>query len=168
MTQILFRTILLIGVIQLSLACNGYKAKLLKVENCAGSDAVITIDEDFSVKLNKNCEIVPKGCIHSKAFTTAVSTYKVVKDGIPLAEGQMDLCSMADSIPDEAYQYIKMFGAPASCPVKEDNICGNDNKIDLSKYKSMLSLARGLIVVDSSIEHDTGKSCIHIEMELTK
>ncbi|XP_013100893.1 uncharacterized protein LOC106082736 [Stomoxys calcitrans] len=168
MDKLLVHIALFTGLLYVSLACNGYKAKLLKVENCAGPDAIVTIDENFSVKLNKQCEIVPKGCVHTKAFNTAVSNYKVVKDGITLAEGQMDMCSMANQIPDEAKQYVTMFGAPSSCPVVEDNVCGNENKIDLSKYKGMLSLARGKIIVDSNIEHDTGKSCFHIEMEISK
>ncbi|XP_023300341.2 uncharacterized protein LOC111682595 [Lucilia cuprina] len=156
------------AVINVALACNGYKARIIKAENCAGPDAVITIEDGFSVKLNKKCEIVPTGCVINKAFTTASSKYKVVKDGVLLKEGKLDMCSMADHATGEVKEYLKLFGAPASCPVEDGKVCANDHTVDLSKYKALLSMARGNIVIDSDIEHDTGKSCFHVELEITK
>ncbi|XP_075149905.1 sporozoite-associated mosquito saliva protein 1-like [Haematobia irritans] len=125
------------------------------------------MDSDFSVKLNKKCEIIPSGCIVNKAFKTATSKYKVTKDGMVVKEGKMDLCSMANDAPAEVKDYLKMFGAPQSCPVEETKICAHENKVDISKYKAMLTMARGHITIDSDITHDTGKSCFHIEMEIT-
>lgn len=98
---------------------NGYKAKIIKAENCAGPDAVITLDPGFSVKLNKKCEIVPTGCVTNKAFSTANTSYKLLKDGMVVSQGKMDLCSMANEASDQAKQYLNMFGAPSSCPVDE-------------------------------------------------
>ncbi|XP_061388499.1 uncharacterized protein LOC133337452 [Musca vetustissima] len=167
MSNLILKLVLFAVTLEAALACNGYKANLIKAENCAGDDAIITLDSDFSVKLNKKCEIVPSGCIINKAFKTAVSKFKVTKDGMVIKEGKMDLCSMADNAPSEVKDYLKVFGAPASCPVEETKVCAHDHKIDLSKYKALLSVARGHIVVDSDITHDTGKSCFHVEMEIT-
>ncbi|XP_005182806.1 uncharacterized protein LOC101898779 [Musca domestica] len=166
--KIICSVAIVIALLEVVLACNGYKAKILKAENCAGPDGVITLDPDFSVKLNKKCEIVPTGCVNNKAFSTANSKYKIVKDGMTVAEGTFDMCGMADQAPDQARQYMNMFGVPSSCPVEDNKICSNDNKVDLSQYKSMLSLARGNIVIDSEIEHDTGKSCFHVEIQISK
>ncbi|XP_036329604.1 uncharacterized protein LOC118741737 [Rhagoletis pomonella] len=163
----LFLSILAVAI-EISLACNGYKARMIKAENCAGADAIITLDDDFSVKLNKKCEIVPSGCVMNKAFNSAVSQFKLQKDGIVLKEGKFDLCAAAEHVPNEAKDMLKLFGAPASCPVPEEKICANDHRVDLSKYKAMLGMAKGNLIMDSEITHDTGKSCFHIEMEITK
>ncbi|CAD6999742.1 uncharacterized protein LOC101463045 [Ceratitis capitata] len=154
--------------VEVALACNGYKARIVKIENCAGPDAVITLDDNFSVKLNKKCEIVPTGCVANKAFSTANSKYKLQKDGIVLKEGKFDLCAAAEHVSNEAKDMLKLFGAPASCPVAEEKICANDHRVDLSKYKAMLSMAKGNIILDSDITHDTGKSCFHVELEISK
>ncbi|XP_053958293.1 uncharacterized protein LOC128863242 [Anastrepha ludens] len=153
---------------EVAVACNGYKARIVKMENCAGPNAVITLDENFSVKLNKKCEIVPTGCVMNKAFGTANAKLKMQKDGIVLKEGNFDLCAAAEYVPNEAKDMLKLFGAPASCPVPEKKICANEHRVDLSKYKAMLGMAKGNIVIDSDITHDTGKSCFHIEMEISK
>ncbi|KAM7351578.1 sporozoite-associated mosquito saliva protein 1 [Cochliomyia hominivorax] len=169
MFQKTFLNLLIVAVtLNVALACNGYKARIIKAENCGGPDAVVTIEDGFSVKFNKKCEIVPTGCIINKAFKTAVSDFKVVKDGVLLKEGKIDMCSMADHAPGEVKEYLKLFGAPASCPVEEGKVCGDAHTVDFSKYKALLSMARGNIVIDSNIEHDTGKSCFHVELEITK
>lgn len=93
------------------------------MENCAGPDAVMTIDEDFGIKLNKKCELVPSGCVTSKAFATAESKYKIVKDGVTVAEGKADMCSLAGHADGQVKDYLKLFGAPSSCPV-QDVSCG--------------------------------------------
>lgn len=79
------------------------------------------MDSDFSVKLNKDCEIVPTGCIINKAFNTAMAKYKIVKDGVVMKEGKNDICTMSTQASSEAKDYLKVFGAPSSCPVSEVN-----------------------------------------------
>lgn len=130
----------------------------MKLENCAGDDAVITVEDGFNVKLNKKCELVPQGCFVNKAFGTAVAKFKVQKDGIVMKEGKMDMCAAIDQAPGEAKDMLKLFGAPSSCPVSEEKICANDHKVDMSKYKSMLGMARGHLIIDSEIKHDTVSS----------
>lgn len=127
----------------------------MKLENCAGEDAIITVEDGFSVKLNKKCELVPQGCFMNKAFGTAMAKFKVQKDGIVMKEGKMDMCAAIDQAPSEAKDMLKLFGAPSSCPVSEEKICANDHKVDMSKYKSMLGMARGHLIIDSEIKHDT-------------
>ncbi|XP_013100895.1 uncharacterized protein LOC106082737 [Stomoxys calcitrans] len=154
-------------ILEVAFACNGYKIKILKAENCV-EDPVITIDPESTLKLNKKCELIPTGCIVNKGFKTAVSKFKATKDGIVVKEGKMDWCTMAKQVPEEVKSYAKVFGAPTSCPVEESKICSDDKRIDISNYKSFLALARGNLVIDSNVEHDTGKSCFHIELEISK
>lgn len=125
------------------------------MENCAGEDAIIKVDENFGVKLNKKCELIPTGCVINKAFNTAVVKYKVQKDGIIIKEGKMDMCAAADQASSDAKDMLKVFGAPSSCPVVEEKICANDHTVDLTKYKAMLGMARGHLIIDSEIKHDT-------------
>lgn len=70
----------------------------------------------------------------------------------------MDMCAAIDQAPGEAKDMLKLFGAPSSCPVSEEKICANDHKVDMSKYKSMLGMARGHLIIDSEIKHDTVSS----------
>ncbi|XP_019892053.2 uncharacterized protein LOC109612441 [Musca domestica] len=154
-------------VLDVTLACNGYKVKVLKSENCI-DDPVVAADPEFTLKLNKKCEFIPTGCVVNKAFKTAVAKYKVTKDGVVVKEGKGDVCSMAGQAPDNIKKYMEIFGAPTSCPVEAGKVCGNDNKIDITPFKTLLSLARGVISIHSDITHDTGKSCINVEIEVTK
>lgn len=134
---------------------NGYKAKLVKIENCAGDDAIMMVGDDFSLKLNKKCELVPSGCIINKPFNTAMAKFKVQKDGIVMKEGKVDLCAAFDQASTEAKNLMKLFGAPSACPVAEEKVCANEHVVDFSKYKAMLGMARGHLIIDAEIKHDT-------------
>ena len=91
--------------------------KIVKLENCAGDDAIVTIDPEFTIKLNKKCELVPQGCIHNKPFKTATGKVKVSKDGLVMKDETIDACKMAQEATSEAKSVLQMFGAPKSCPV---------------------------------------------------
>lgn len=89
---------------------------------------------------------------------------------------------MADNAPGEVKEYLKLFGAPSSCPVEDVSIsiqlfqkhylifflyfqgkvCGDEHTVDLSKYKALLSMAKGHIVIDSNIEHDTVSNLLQV------
>ncbi|XP_061388500.1 uncharacterized protein LOC133323600 [Musca vetustissima] len=154
-------------VLDVTLACNGYKVKVLKTENCV-DDPVVAADPEFTLKLNKKCEFIPTGCIVNKAFKTAVAKYKVIKDGVVVKEGKADTCNLVGQAPDNIKKYMEIFGAPTSCPVEEGKICANDKKMDITQFKSLLGLARGVISIHTDITHDTGKSCINLEVEVSK
>lgn len=59
---------------------NGYKARLVKVENCGGDNQVIKLEPGATVELNKNCEIVIKGCAETLGFSTAKVGFKEAKE----------------------------------------------------------------------------------------
>lgn len=139
-----------------------------KISNCAGDDAIIQFAPDFDIKLNKKCELVPSGCIKNKAFNTAKVHFKLKKDGVVMKEDDVDLCAAAGKVTSDAKAFMKVFAVPESCPVSDSEICANDHKVDISKYKHLLSLAKGGIQIDASITHDTGKSCLHADLEVTK
>ncbi|XP_055850667.1 uncharacterized protein LOC129915210 [Episyrphus balteatus] len=165
----LFLTVIFVlGLIDAAFGCNGYKANILKMENCAGADAIISADADFTVKLTKKCELVPVGCVANKAFATAKAKYTLKKDKMVIKEEEVDLCSAVDGANQEAKSFMKVFSMPEKCPVAEEKICANDHKFDVSKYKNMMSLAKGSFELTAEVTHDTGKSCLHLELEITK
>lgn len=139
-----------------------------KIKNCAGEDGIIQFGDDFDIKLNKKCELVPSGCIKNKAFTTAKVHYKLKKDGIVMKEENVDLCAAAGKVNADAKNFMKVFAVPESCPVTDGNVCADDHKVDITKYKNLLSLAKGSIQIDATIEHDTGKTCLHADLEVSK
>lgn len=147
---------------------NGYKATVKKIKNCAGDDGIIQFADDFDIKLNKKCELVPSGCIMNKAFNTAKVHFKLKKDGVVMKEDDVDLCAAAEKVNAEAKNFMKVFAVPESCPVSDGKVCANEHKVDISKYKNLLSLAKGSIQIDATIDHDTGKSCLHADLEVTK
>ncbi|KAL9925035.1 sporozoite-associated mosquito saliva protein 1 [Glossina fuscipes fuscipes] len=147
--------LLALTLLKTILACNGYKVKLLKAENCAGDDAVIKIGENFNIKLNKKCELIPKGCVTYKAFNSALARYKVKKDGVLVKDDMTDLCSKVLEATAEYKEMLNVYGAPNKCPVEEETICNEDKKLNLSKYKSLLNIARGRVSINSTVEHDT-------------
>lgn len=95
--------------------------KVTKVVNCAGDDAVIIMNPNTTIKLNKDCEIIPITCIKTKGFQKAMIKYKLFKNNIPMAEGSKDMCQMAKEATPELGSVISMFGLPSKCPVEAVN-----------------------------------------------
>lgn len=109
------------------------------------------------MKLTKNCEIVPKTCIETNGFKTAKVTYKIFKNNIQMLQGgPEDLCKQMQGSGAQIKAMLDMFGMPTSCPVDKSEVCSNgDQKLDLSKQRSFLGMARGKIRAHADIEHDT-------------
>lgn len=53
---------------------NGYKARLVKMENCGGDDQVMKIDPNVTLSMNKACELILVGCAETTGFATAEVT----------------------------------------------------------------------------------------------
>lgn len=53
-----------------SIKQNGYKMRLMSVDNC-GDDNVVTIDANFTANLSPDCILSTIGCLHSKGFKEA-------------------------------------------------------------------------------------------------
>lgn len=123
---------------------------------------------DFDIKLNSKCELIPTGCIHIKSFNTAKVHFKLSKDGVVIKEDDLDLCNVATKVNEDAKKFMKVFAVPETCPVEEKDLCANDHKVDISKYKHLLSMAKGNLQIDTTIEHDTGKTCLHTNLEISK
>ncbi|XP_055548133.1 uncharacterized protein LOC129731826 [Wyeomyia smithii] len=153
-------------------ACNdGYELIIHKIENCAGSNQVITIDPKSTASLTKDCKVISKSMVKTVGFTSAKMTVLVSKNGLPVVSEKIDLCeSMADSKNNkDAAEIMTMFGVPDKCPVEAGEIKTDESQAySLEKYKDDLMVAEGKITVDSKILHDNGESCFKINMEVKK
>uniref|UniRef100_A0A1L8DP74 Putative conserved secreted protein n=1 Tax=Nyssomyia neivai TaxID=330878 RepID=A0A1L8DP74_9DIPT len=149
-------------------ACNGYKTKLHYLENCDPS-SVIKVDKNYKVEMTRNCEIIANGCIQTTGFQKAFMKATISKNGMVIHRIETDLCDTMSKATEEAKHYLKLFGLPDKCPVAASQNCQDaSNKVDISKFKRYLALARGVIQIEARIEHENGKTCIKAETEITK
>nr|ABF18510.1 putative 16.8 kDa salivary secreted protein [Aedes aegypti] len=163
---------LLMAIIGVAMACNGgYRIKVRRVHNCAGQDAVIVAQENYTAVLTKNCEIKSRGCVTYKAFKSGVVNYKVKKNGVQLVQGRMDLCDqIASGNRDPTIgPMMRTLNLPNKCPVEAGTLCTDPTQVvNIEQYKQFLPLARGSLEIESEIQHDTGKSCFRLQIDVTK
>lgn len=73
-----------------------------------------------------------------------------------MLSGHPDICSEMDHANQEHKMKLQMFGFPSECPVPEGRKCVDpEKKIDISKFKNLLSMAKGKITAHFDITHDT-------------
>ncbi|XP_058445943.1 uncharacterized protein LOC131427062 [Malaya genurostris] len=170
---IISRVVLILAVkFLLSSACNGgYELIIDRIENCGGDGQVITIDPKSMVKLTEDCKVTSKSTVKTIGFKTANMVVTVSKNGVPVVNEKIDLCASMDDSKNnkDAAEIMSMFGVPDKCPVKAEEIKTNESQAySLEKYKRHLMVAEGKINVDCQIEHDNGKSCFNIDMQVKK
>lgn len=98
----------------------GYKIKLKKLQNCAGPNAVVTISDNYTIVLTKNCEIKARGCSTFKTFKTAVAKITVKKSGMQMYQSTINICEkLAAASRNSTFgPMLKTFNIPEKCPVE--------------------------------------------------
>lgn len=115
---------------------NGYKARVVKIENCGGEKQVLKVDSNSTITLNKNCEVVIKGCGETTGFKTCnVSNvsggrgwtihyiilkqvkYTILKNGNRITSGTTDVCAELENDSKGITTALMSFGLPKNCPV---------------------------------------------------
>lgn len=105
---------------------------------------MISIEPNSTVKLTKDCEIIPTACGHIKSFKTAIIHYEVYKNNLPVLRGDINGCEELEKVKPEIKSMLSIYGIPDKCPMNEMKKCEDgSNKLDLDKYKGFLSLVRG-------------------------
>lgn len=89
-----------------------------KIANC-GDNNVVTIDSNFTTSINKKCEVSTNGCLTSLGFTAAKIKYTVSKNGIPVMNGEPDICAELSKENQEAIGKLELIGFPTHCPIDE-------------------------------------------------
>ncbi|KAL5280706.1 hypothetical protein ACFFRR_004612 [Megaselia abdita] len=161
-------SIVLCAFVAQSSACGRYKATLRKLENCAGDDAIVKVEDGFNIELTDQCKVVVNGCVVFKAFNSGTANYKIKKSGMVLKQGTEDICTAMQSVPAAAKGLISALGAPESCPVSEGKVCATDESIDVSQFKNMMGFAKGKTELEVTVDHDNGKSCYNVVVEIHK
>lgn len=93
--------------------------KLHYLKNCGDAvNNVITVSENTTLVLSKDCEIIPNSCGITKGFKTALIKYQVWKNNMPVLRGEMDGCEAATKSNAEMKTLLKILGLPGSCPVE--------------------------------------------------
>ncbi|XP_053663262.1 uncharacterized protein LOC128712393 [Anopheles marshallii] len=165
-TRLYLPVLLFVGAIaHSSIACkDGYSIKVNKIENCAGPDGIITLSDDAGLTMQDDCSLVLAGCVKVKDFSTATGTVSVLKNGKPMFQKPFDLCKAGSKLP-----FIKDFLPGGVCPQSESEICADSNRtIPMDRFKKMMGIIKGSMAVEINLEHDTGKSCIKIDAEISK
>ncbi|CAO1339204.1 unnamed protein product [Diamesa hyperborea] len=167
----LLQVCLLVIFVNESLACQGHKVKLNFIKNC-GDAQVIIVSENATLKLNKDCELIPNACVEiTKDFTSANTKFTVWKNGLVILKGDVDTCEKMSNMNPAAKAIISVFGAPDHCPMQKMKICEDGSKkASMSEYKNMLTLARGgPIKIKAETDHgSSGKTCLEAEFEIVK
>ncbi|XP_022903030.1 sporozoite-associated mosquito saliva protein 1-like [Onthophagus taurus] len=153
--------------IKSTLSCNGYALKVNSIKNCRENN-VIRLDETFSVTLDKNCNLIPKGCGVTKAFKTLNVKYTFTKPPMAPLEGTLNGCELMESNPTVG-MLLSAFALPTKCPVKAQKICVNGDKtLSISKYRMQLGLIAGNMKLKIDGKHDTGNTCLLLDLSLNK
>ncbi|EFA01608.1 uncharacterized protein LOC662471 [Tribolium castaneum] len=161
--------LLLVIFIRPSKACNGYTLKVNRVKNCI-ENSVIKV-ENGDASLDKDCNLILKGCLNfPKGFKTAKGKYVLKKAPMPPMDGELDFCDAVSGLDDpQIVNVAKMYNMPSKCPIPPGKACGDPNKkISISKFKNQLGIAAGTIDLKLDVDHDTGKTCIDINLTLSK
>uniref|UniRef100_A0A182M9A0 Uncharacterized protein n=1 Tax=Anopheles culicifacies TaxID=139723 RepID=A0A182M9A0_9DIPT len=121
------------------------------MENCAGSDGVITFSDDAGVTMQDDCSLVLQGCVTVNEFNTADGTVRVSKNGMQLFQKEFDLCKAGSKIP-----FVKDILPNGVCPQVENEYCADPNiKIPMERFKKMIGIMKGTMEVELNIDHDT-------------
>ncbi|XP_031623476.1 uncharacterized protein LOC116340882 [Contarinia nasturtii] len=155
--------------VDFSSACNGYKMRLVKLENCAGPDQVIKFDTKATLSLTKKCDIILTGCGGTTGFKTAKFSYNIIKNGNPLLSGSVDACEELKKDTKGFATILKSFDIPSECPVEKMETCIDETKkMNIDEYKSFLGLMNGDIEVQLNGTHDTGKTCLKYVVHVSR
>lgn len=140
----------------------------MQLENCAGDDAIFKIEDGFNVELTDSCQVKISGCVAYKGFNSGTAHYKIKKGRMTLKEGTEDICTLMQSSSGKIKEVAQSLGAPESCPVAEGRVCATDASIDVSQFKNMMGFAKGKTEAEIEVEHDNGKSCYKVVIEISK
>ncbi|CAO1339227.1 unnamed protein product [Diamesa tonsa] len=112
---------------------------------------------------------IPRQCPVTKSEVCG-SKNNVFKSNQRVIQNEINLCEKAKKADKNAKNIMRFLGLPEKCPVNATKICNTEpKKIDITKLAKFFPLAvGGPIRVETTLIHDTGKSCLMTEFEVTK
>lgn len=89
-------------------------------KNCGNvATNVIKIQENSTMTLTSDCEIVPNSCGETTGFKTANVKFQIWKNNVPVLRNEIDGCEMASKLTSEYKMMLQIFGLPEKCPVEK-------------------------------------------------
>lgn len=90
------------------------------LKNCGDiANRVITVQENSTITMTNDCEIIPNSCAETIGFKTAIVKYQVWKNNLPVLRNEIDGCEMATKVNEDIKSMMKVFGLPNKCPVEK-------------------------------------------------
>lgn len=80
---------------------------------------VITVQENSTMTLTENCEIIPNSCAETIGFKTAIVKFQIWKNNLPILRNEIDACEAVTKINGDVKSMLKLFGLPDKCPVEK-------------------------------------------------
>ncbi|XP_018560898.1 uncharacterized protein LOC108903268 isoform X2 [Anoplophora glabripennis] len=126
--------------------------------------------ENFEVMLDKDCNLVYSGCVNvTKPIKTSPGTYLMKKPPLPTLDGEVDFCEVIAGGLPTIKETLAAMGAPSKCPVAAKNYCSLPNKkVNIGLFKNQLGLAAGTSTMKLMANHDSGKSCLEMSINISK
>ncbi|CAG9859928.1 unnamed protein product [Phyllotreta striolata] len=155
--------------VKITEACNGYNLKVNRISTCI--DDSIVVPHNVDLKFDPNCNLIIEGCIEMvKPTKWAKGTYEANKSPMPPMKGPVDMCQiLGDAKVPQAGEIISAFGLPKKCPLSAKKYCVNGKKsVNISAFKKKLTLLAGQLDLKFDVEHDSGKSCVDINITVSK
>ena len=98
----------------------GHKLKVHYIRNCGDAKTnVIQIQENSTISLNADCEIIPNTCVETTGFKTASIQYQIWKNNLPIMRNTVDACEAANKLNPDNKAMMKLFGIPTKCPIEK-------------------------------------------------
>lgn len=98
----------------------GHKIKVHYIKNCGDvSKSVIKVQENSTIEMTSDCQVIPNACGETTGFKSAQVTYQVWKNNLPVLRSEIDACDAVTKVNSEIKTMLKLFGLPTKCPVEK-------------------------------------------------
>lgn len=98
----------------------GHKLKVHYIKNCGDvANNIITVQENSTLTLTDDCEVIPNTCAETKGFKEAKVSFQVWKNNLPILRNEIDACEAATKLNSDIKSMLKLFGLPEKCPVEK-------------------------------------------------
>lgn len=96
----------------------GHKLKVHYIKNCGDvENNIIKVQENSTIEVTDDCQIIPNACAETSGFTTANVKYQIWKNKLPILRSEIDACEAATKLNTDIKAMLKLFGLPSKCPV---------------------------------------------------
>lgn len=98
----------------------GHMLKVHFIKNCGDiKNRVITVQENSSLSLTNDCQVIPNTCAETIGFKTALVKTQIWKNNLPILKNEIDACEALTKVNTDIKAMLKLFGLPGKCPIEK-------------------------------------------------